>query len=107
MIEALRVRVAEVRAQLARVARELDEDARSEPREAVPPPAAAPARPSAEHDKAAMVALNMAVNGAPPTETARYLAEHFELPDATRIVADAYAQSAWIRGRPPAATPSR
>jgi len=87
MIEALRARVAEVRAQLARVAAQVGQDA--------------------EREKASVVALNMASNGAPPTETARYLTAHFDLPDAPRIIADAYAHSARMRGRAPAATPLR
>ena len=52
---------------------------------------------SSDRDKACMVALNMALNGASRAETDRYLAEHFDLVDANGIVADAYAH--WARMR--------
>ena len=55
---------------------------------------AAASAPSPQRDQACMVALNMALNGASPMETSRYLAEHFDLPDADVIVGDAYAQRA-------------
>ena len=55
---------------------------------------AATSAPSPQRDQACMVALNMALNGASPMETGRYLAEHFDLPDADVIVGDAYAQRA-------------
>jgi hypothetical protein len=62
--------------------------------------AAAPAGASpfsSERDKASMVALNMALNGAPRAEADRYLAEHFDLLDAPGIVSDAYALCARMR----------
>lgn len=52
---------------------------------------------SAERDRACVVALNMALNGAPSPEVDRYLAENFDLPDADLIVAEAYAQRARMR----------
>jgi hypothetical protein len=52
---------------------------------------------SSDRDKACMVALNMALNGASQAETDRYLAEHFDLVDAPGIVADAYAHCARMR----------
>ena len=53
--------------------------------------------PSSDRDKACMIALNMALNGASRAETDRYLTEHFDLVDAGGIVADAYAHWAQIR----------
>jgi hypothetical protein len=52
---------------------------------------------SPERDKACMVALNMALNGASQAEADRYLAENFDLLDAHVIVAGAYAHSARLR----------
>jgi hypothetical protein len=52
---------------------------------------------SSDREKACMIALNMALNGASRGETDRYLAEHFDLVDAHGIVADAYAHWAQIR----------
>lgn len=56
-----------------------------------------PAPVSPDREKACMIALNMALNGASRGETDRYLAEHFDLVDARGIVADAYAH--WARTR--------
>ena len=52
----------------------------------------------AEHDKAAVVALNMALNGAPRAETRRYLLENFDEVEADAIVQDAYARRERIQG---------
>lgn len=52
---------------------------------------------SSDRDKACMVALNMALNGASRAETDRYLAEHFDLVDAPAIVADAFGHCARMR----------
>jgi hypothetical protein len=60
------------------------------------PPTGAPVT-SSDRDKACMVALNMALNGASRDETDRYLAEHFDLVDARGISADAYAHCARMR----------
>jgi DNA repair exonuclease SbcCD ATPase subunit len=48
-------------------------------------------------DRAGMIALNMALNGAPRTETDRYLARTFGLPDRERIVEAAYEQVMRLR----------
>jgi hypothetical protein len=52
---------------------------------------------SSDRDKACMVALHMALNGASQAETDRYLAEHFAVVDAPAIVADAYAHCERMR----------
>jgi hypothetical protein len=49
-------------------------------------------------DRAGMIALNMALNGAPRTETDRYLEQTFGLPDRERIVEAAYEQVVRLRG---------
>jgi hypothetical protein len=49
-------------------------------------------------DRAGMIALNMALNGAPRTETDRYLEQTFRLPDRERIVEAAYEQVMRLRG---------
>jgi hypothetical protein len=63
------------------------------------PPAAPAGEPplSADRDKACMVVLNMALNGASRDEADLYLAEHFDLLDAPGIVSDAYALCARMR----------
>ena len=48
-------------------------------------------------DRAGMIALNMALNGAPRTETDRYLEQTFGLPDRERIVEAAYEQVKRLR----------
>ncbi len=42
---------------------------------------------------ARLIALNMALGGAPREETARYLAEHFELDDAEALLDDVYERA--------------
>jgi hypothetical protein len=42
---------------------------------------------------ARVIALNMALNGTPRDETARYLAENFELEDADALLDDVYARA--------------
>ena len=49
-------------------------------------------------DRAGMIALNMALNGAPRTETNRYLEQTFGLPDSERIVEAAYEHVMRLRG---------
>jgi len=74
--------------------------AASEARERRPARAAAPAGASplsSDRDKACMVALNMALNGASRAEADRYLAEHFDLADGPGIVSDAYVLCARMR----------
>jgi hypothetical protein len=58
----------------------------------------------AERDKAKLVALNMALNGAPRAETRRYLLENFDLADPEEVVQDAYARRERMQGG--GATPS-
>jgi hypothetical protein len=43
-----------------------------------------------DEQKARMVTLNMALNGAPREEAERYLDQNFALPDARAILDDAY-----------------
>ena len=65
-----------------------------------PPPA--PPEPTAElasdqptgegHEGARVIALNMALGGSPRDETARYLAENFELEDPDALLDEVYAR---------------
>ncbi len=48
---------------------------------------------SADEAGARLIALNMALSGTPREETARYLAEHFELPDADALLDDVYTRA--------------
>jgi ABC-type transporter Mla subunit MlaD len=68
---------------------------------AAPTPAAepaaaepAPAAPAAGdgHEGARVIALNMALNGSPRDETARYLDENFELEDPDALLDEVYAR---------------
>jgi hypothetical protein len=52
------------------------------------PPAGAP-----DEAGARLIALNMALGGTPREQTARYLAEHYELPDAERLLDDVYSRA--------------
>jgi hypothetical protein len=84
------------------LARSVSGVAGSAPERPLAPPAAptAPAGEpplSSDRDKASMVALNMALNGASRDEADLYLAEHFDLLDAPGIVSDAYALCARMR----------
>lgn len=63
-----------------------------DPAPAAPPAAANGARTDDEAG-ARLVALNMALEGAPREETARYLAEHFELPDVEALLDDVYTSA--------------
>ena len=79
-----------------------------EPVEGPAPPAAPPPAPagaaepgpsppgngagSRDAEAARLVALNMALNGTPREETARYLAEHFALSDRERLLDEVYAR---------------
>jgi hypothetical protein len=49
--------------------------------------------PGADEAGARLIALNMALSGAPREETARYLAEHFALADADALLDDVYARA--------------
>ena len=69
-----------------------DEPAAEEPA----PPTASPAKPPAPaadgHEGARVIALNMALNGSSRDETARYLAENFELEDPEALLDEVYAR---------------
>jgi DivIVA domain-containing protein len=59
-----------------------------------PAPAAANgAAPSDDEAGARLVALNMALEGTPREQTARYLAEHYTLPDVEGLLDDVYASA--------------
>jgi hypothetical protein len=45
------------------------------------------------NEGARLIALNMALGGSPRDETARYLAENFELDDAEALLDDVYARA--------------
>jgi len=68
--------------------------------EAVPEPEPAPEPPAAEPggrsirgaEGARLIALNMALNGTPRDETARYLAQNFELDDQDALLDEVYAR---------------
>jgi DivIVA domain-containing protein len=55
------------------------------------PPSAGPR--SGDEAGARLVALNMALEGTPRDETARFLAEHYELPDVETLLDDVYASA--------------
>jgi hypothetical protein len=61
-------------------------------------PAAETASPAAKppagdgHEGARVIALNMALNGSSREETARYLAENFELEDPDALLDEVYAR---------------
>jgi DivIVA domain-containing protein len=59
-----------------------------------PPAQAAPEEPvqaAGDVDGARLIALNMALNGESRTDTERYLAENFELPDRLKLIDEVYA----------------
>lgn len=70
------------------------EPAEPEPPEPDPAPAASPAASPAGdgHEGARVIALNMALNGSPREETARYLAENFELENPDALLDEVYAR---------------
>jgi hypothetical protein len=47
----------------------------------------------ADEAGARLIALNMALSGTPREETARYLAEHFQLADADALLDDVYERA--------------
>jgi DivIVA domain-containing protein len=65
------------------------------PVEAAPAPAAPPSDGARSDDEAGarLVALNMALEGTPREETARFLAEHYELADVDALLDDVYASA--------------
>jgi DivIVA domain-containing protein len=79
---------------------ELGEALAAEPAPPQPPaPAALPPQAEAEMvtpvsadlDGARLIALNMALNGESRTDTERYLAENFQLPDRLKLIDEVYA----------------
>jgi DivIVA domain-containing protein len=58
-----------------------------------PPPLAAPELPSDDEAGARLIALNMALDGTPREEAARYLAEHFQLSDPAGLLDDVYSRA--------------
>jgi DivIVA domain-containing protein len=76
-----------------------EEHAEPPPAEAEPPPAEEPPPPAAngapagDETGARLIALNMALSGTPREETARYLAEHFELADPDALLDDVYQRA--------------
>jgi hypothetical protein len=63
--------------------------------EPAPAPTAPPAAgsPSGEgHEGARVIALNMALNGSPREDTARYLDENFELENPDALLDEVYAR---------------
>jgi len=68
-------------------------------RRSLPPPSDAQTPPPGFDRRALLIALNMALNGAPQAEVDRYLAENFDLADAGLIVAEVYTQRARMRPR--------
>jgi DivIVA domain-containing protein len=48
---------------------------------------------AADEAGARLIALNMALGGTPREETARYLAEHYDLPDAAALLDDVYKRA--------------
>src|SRR5215211_1163601 len=75
------------------VARPVDAapDEESEPE---PEPESAKANQGGDSEGARLIALNMALNGSPREETDRYLAEHFDLDDRSRMLDEVYARVA-------------
>jgi DivIVA domain-containing protein len=73
-------------------------EAAPEPEAAIDEPADAEAfatAPAGAPDEAGarLIALNMALGGTPRDETARYLAEHYELPDPDALLDDVYRRA--------------
>jgi hypothetical protein len=72
----------------------LAKDGAAQPSPPTPPPAAAQppkGTAAADVDGARLIALNMALNGESRSDTDRYLAENFELPDRGKLVDEVYA----------------
>jgi DivIVA domain-containing protein len=58
-----------------------------------PAPLSAPELPSDDEAGARLIALNMALDGIPREEAARYLAEHFALADPQALLDDVYSRA--------------
>ena len=63
-----------------------------EPEPAAPEPAQASGRSIRGAEGARLIALNMALNGTPRDETARYLSQNFELDDQDALLDEVYAR---------------
>lgn len=61
--------------------------------EPIPEPAEATGDGPADEEGARLIAFNMALNGSPREETAAYIEENFDLPDADGLLDDVYAQA--------------
>ena len=61
---------------------------------AAAPTGSSPPNRAADEAGARLIALNMALSGTSREETARYLAEHFELPDPDSLLDDVYERAA-------------
>jgi hypothetical protein len=71
---------------------EAEEVAVEEVEEPVEEPVAEPAAAEEGAEGARLIALNMALNGTPRDETARYLRENFELENPDAILDEVYAR---------------
>ena len=71
-------------------AEEVEEDAEAEEEAEEEAPAASGGEGS---EGARLIALNMALNGTPRDETARYLEENFDLADQDSILDEVYARA--------------
>ena len=56
-----------------------------------PEPEPAPAAANGDSEGARLIALNMALGGSPREETARFLADNYDLPDSDAILDEVYA----------------
>ena len=90
-VRELRARVDSARERLDAVRAELDAVAASLQGAASSSFAAGEAEPGDDVEGARLVALNMALNGTPRDETARYLDENFSLSDAAGLLEEVYA----------------
>jgi DivIVA domain-containing protein len=101
LLGAMRENAATLASSLDELARDVGTIRRpaAEAADAVAPDEPAPAAPAANGARsddeagARLVALNMALEGAPRDETGRYLADHYELPDLDALLDDVYASA--------------
>jgi DivIVA domain-containing protein len=78
-------------ARLHEQVREFGGESESEPEAPEPQPVDGAAR-NGDEAGARLIALNMALSGTPREETARYLAEHYDLADTEALLDDVYSQ---------------
>jgi DivIVA domain-containing protein len=96
LLDALRGSGARLREGLARLHEQFGAAPEEDFAAAAPAPVTdepAAAAPNGDDAGARLTALNMALSGTPREETARYLAEHFTLPDAEALLDDVYARA--------------